>query len=100
MMPREATNESHDSNDSEQFSFSNQIGGKREEGVGSESAHVWTSNSDLKKKNNKHLKRKCVGLPGGPVVKNLPASPGSIGSSPGLGRSRMTQGNEAREPRS
>ena len=45
-------------------------------------------------------KRKCVGLPGGPVVKNLPASPGSIGSSPGLGRSRMTQGNEAREPRS
>ena len=49
------------------------------------------------KKKKNHLKRKCVDFPGGPVVKNLPASSGSIGSIPGLGRSHMTQGNKARE---
>ena len=50
MLPREATDKIHDGNYTEQFSFSNQMGGKGEEGVGSEFAHVWTLNSDLKKK--------------------------------------------------
>ena len=95
MMPQEATNKIHDGNDTEQSSFSNQIGGKREEGVGSEFAHMWTLNSDLEKKN--HLKRKCVDFPGGPVVKNLPASAGSRGSIPGLGRSHS---HRATKPRS
>ena len=48
-----------------------------------------------KKKN--HLKRKCVDFPGGPVVKNLPASAGSRGSIPGLGRSHS---HRATKPRS
>ena len=84
-MPREATNKIHDGNDTEQSSFSNQIGGKGVEGVGSEFAHMWTLNSDLVK--NNPLKSKCVDFAGGPVVKNLPASAGSRGSIPGLGRS-------------
>ena len=33
------------------------------------------------------------GFPGGTVVKNLPASAGDTGSSPGPGRSHMPQGN-------
>ena len=32
-------------------------------------------------------------FPGGPVVKNLPANAGDMGSVPGLGRSHMPQGN-------
>ena len=32
-------------------------------------------------------------FPGGPVVKNLPASAGETGSIPGLGRFHMPQGN-------
>ena len=32
-------------------------------------------------------------FPGGAVVKNLPANAGDTGSSPGLGRSHMTQSN-------
>ena len=32
-------------------------------------------------------------LPGGAVVKNLPANAGDTGSSPGLGRSHMPQSN-------
>ena len=32
-------------------------------------------------------------FPGGPVVKNLPASAGDTGSIPGLRRLHMTQGN-------
>ena len=35
---------------------------------------------------------------GGPVVKNLPANVGDMGSIPGLGRSHMPQGNEAHAP--
>ena len=31
------------------------------------------------------------GFPGGAVVENLPANPGDMGSSPGLGRSHMRQ---------
>ena len=31
------------------------------------------------------------GIPGGAVVKNLPANAGDTGSSPGLGRSHMTR---------
>ena len=34
-------------------------------------------------------KSKCVGFPGGPVVKNLSCNAGDAGSIPGLGRSRM-----------
>ena len=33
------------------------------------------------------------GLPGGSVVKNLPASAGDVGSIPGLGRSHLLQSN-------
>ena len=33
------------------------------------------------------------GFPGGAMVKNLPASAGDTGSSPGPGRSRMPQSN-------
>ena len=33
------------------------------------------------------------GLPGGAVVKNPPANVGDTGSSPGPGRSHMTQSN-------
>ena len=34
-----------------------------------------------------------LGLPGGPVVKNLPVNAGDMGLIPGLGRSHMPQGN-------
>ena len=37
-------------------------------------------------------------LPGGAVVKNLPADSGDTGSSPGPGRSHMQRSNQAREP--
>ena len=37
-------------------------------------------------------------FPGGAVVKNLPASAGDTGSSPGPGRSHMPRSNWAREP--
>ena len=40
----------------------------------------------------------CGGFPGGSVVENLPANAGDTGSSPGLGGSRMSQSNWAREP--
>ena len=33
------------------------------------------------------------GVPGGPVVKNLPANEGDTGSNPGPGRSHMLGGN-------
>ena len=37
---------------------------------------------------------KCMlEFPGGPVVKNLPANAGDMGSIPGPVRSHMTQGN-------
>ena len=38
------------------------------------------------------------GFPGGAVVGSLPANAGDMGSSPGLGRSRMPRSNWAREP--
>ena len=34
-----------------------------------------------------------LGLPGGPVVKNLPVNAGDMGLIPGLGRSHMPEGN-------
>ena len=40
----------------------------------------------------------CLGSPGGPVVKNPPASAGGLGSIPGLGRSHMLQSGQACEP--
>ena len=44
------------------------------------------------------LKSPQPGFLGGAVVENLPANAGDMGSSPGLGRSHMLQGNWAREP--
>ena len=38
------------------------------------------------------------GFPGGAVVENPPANAGDTGSSPGLGRSHMPQGDWAHEP--
>ena len=38
-----------------------------------------------------------LGFPGGAVVENPPANAGDMGSSPGLGRSHMSQSNWARE---
>ena len=38
-------------------------------------------------------KRLCRGLPGDPVVKNLPANAGEMGSIPGPGRSHMLRGS-------
>ena len=37
----------------------------------------------------------CLGFPGGPVIKKLPANSGDTGSIPGLGRSHIPQGNYA-----
>ena len=37
-------------------------------------------------------------FPGGPVVKNLPASAGDMGSIPGLGRPHMPRSNSAHAP--
>ena len=46
----------------------------------------------------KDLKTTLRGFPGGAVVKSLPANAGDMGSSPGLGGSRMPQSGWAREP--
>ena len=40
---------------------------------------------------NPGKKQLCLGFPGGPVVKNLPASAGDMGSIPAPGRSHMLQ---------
>ena len=45
-----------------------------------------------------HEKKKRWDFPGGAVVKNLPATAGDTGSSPGLGRSHMPRSNQARVP--
>ena len=47
---------------------------------------IWTTG----KKRLRTLQR---GLPGGAVVKNLPANSGDTGASPGLGRSHMLWSN-------
>ena len=39
------------------------------------------------------IKKLCGGSPGGPVVKNLPANAGGMGSIPALGRSHMPWGS-------
>ena len=44
------------------------------------------------------LKENCKGFPGGAVVKNLLASAGDMGSSPGPGRSHMLQSNWVHVP--
>ena len=41
----------------------------------------------------KSKRKKNWGLPGGPVVKNLPTSVGEMHSIPGPGRFHMLQGN-------
>ena len=40
-----------------------------------------------------------MGFPGGTVVESLPTGAGDRGSSPGLGRSHMSQSDWAREPK-
>ena len=40
---------------------------------------------------NPRKKQLCLGFPGGPVVKNLPANAGDMGSIPAPGRSHMLQ---------
>ena len=45
-----------------------------------------------------YLKRLMGDFPRGTVVKNLPASAGDTGSSPGPGRSHMPQSNRSRVP--
>ena len=42
---------------------------------------------------NPHILKDTVVFPGGPMVKNLPASAGVTGSIPGPGRFDMPQGN-------
>ena len=42
--------------------------------------------------------KKNWGFPGGPVVKNLLANAWDMGSTPGLGRPHMLQGNHAGVP--
>ena len=44
------------------------------------------------------LKKRGGGFPGGAVVKNPPANAGDTGSSPGPGRSHMSQSSQARAP--
>ena len=44
-------------------------------------------------------KNKTRGFPGGAVVGSLPADAGDVGSSPGLGGSRVPRSGWAREPR-
>ena len=39
------------------------------------------------------FRKEQEGIPGGPVVKNLPANEGDMGSNPGLGRSHILGGN-------
>ena len=41
----------------------------------------------------KSTNNKCWDFPGGAVVKNPPANAGDTGSSPGPGRSHMSQSN-------
>ena len=43
--------------------------------------------------NVKVTKERLKDFSGGPVVKNLPANPGDMGSIPSTGRSRVPQGN-------
>ena len=46
-----------------------------------------------------HLqKSQFLGFPRGTVVENLPANVGDMGSSPGLGGSRVPRSSRAREP--
>ena len=44
------------------------------------------------------IRSSISGFPGGAVVKSPPASTGDMGSSPGLGRSRMPWSKSARAP--
>ena len=46
----------------------------------------------------KKIKTQSTGFPGGPVVRNLPASAGNIDSIAGLERSHMLRSNEAHAP--
>ena len=52
---------------------------------------------DLAQKNS-FIRQSCRDFPGGAVVKNLPASAGDTGLSPGPGRSHMRQSNKAHAP--
>ena len=56
-------------------------------------AHIPESKG--KNKQGNQLKKKSWGLPGGSVVKNLPANAGDTGSIRGLGRLHTPRSNEA-----
>ena len=60
----------------------------------------WYSQSEQQRdsSNNVTEKLELPNFPGGPVVKNRPASAGDMGSIPGPGRSHMPQNNQARVP--
>ena len=47
---------------------------------------------------NLPINKKALGVPGGSVVKNLPADAGDMGSTPGPGRSRIPRSSYARAP--
>ena len=47
----------------------------------------------IQKKNRREKRTVFSDFPGGPVVKNLPASAGDMGSIPGLERFHMLRGN-------
>ena len=42
---------------------------------------------------DKDIETAVMDFPGGPVVKNLPANAGDMGSIPGPGKSHMPRGN-------
>ena len=54
--------------------------------------------SHLKKQEKSQINNQPWDLPGGTVVKNLPANVGDTGLSPGPGRSHMPRSNSARVP--
>ena len=48
---------------------------------------------NLNKQNTKLIEKEIRDFPGGAVVKNPPANAGDMSSSPGPGRSHMSQSN-------
>jgi len=66
---------------------------KGRRGINSHHIHLWMKLTSALVQSKLHW-----GLPGGPVVKNMPASAGEEGSIPSLGRSHTQQSNEAHAP--
>ena len=56
--------------------------------------YLFSSQTDLALANRNSFKiNSCGDFPGGPVVKNLPANAGDMGSIPGPGRSHVPPSN-------